>query len=358
MNEQGRTLYSGMPSWLSRALLVLMFALVVLPALSHSALHIQGERRWGEAGPAKSDMGLYQQVVTDMEKGRSYYQAAAAEHRNFHYPTSPAPVFRMPTLAWILVILHFHFVRLLALGVVYGASIVLLYRELLAAKKSFPFRIGVLAVAITGLSVAGATNAIYWHEVWAALLIAVSLLSYRADRWWPSVLSGLLACLIREIAAPYLLVMAIFAFREKRRAEFAAWGGAALLFAAAFAIHLRIADTLYRPGDIISASWLGFGGWNFAIASAKWNILLHPLPYPIIALAICLGVIGLSGARDRRAHRAAVLVVGYLAGLMVVGRPDNYYWGILYAPLLPMGWVLLPAAASDLLRSAFPAAKS
>jgi hypothetical protein len=332
-----------------------MFVLMMLPAFSPSALHIPGERHWGEPRSAKSDMNLYRQVVTDMEKGKGYYQAAVAEHRLFQYPTSPAPVFRMPTLAWMLAILRFDSVRLMALGLVYAASIIVLYRELLAAGESFPARIGILAVAVTGLSVAGALDAVYWHEVWAALLIAISLLSYQPARWWPAVLCGLLACLIRELALPYLLVMSLFAIREKRWAELAAWTGALMLFVAAFAAHLRMAATLYQPGDIISTSWLGLGGWNFAIATAKWNILLHPLPYPIIALAICLGVLGLAGAQDRRAQRAAVVVAGYAAGLTIFGRPENYYWGILYAPLLPLGWILTLAAVPELVGSAFPA---
>lgn len=350
---QSRTFYSCAGRWPARAILALMFVLVMLPVFSPSALYIPGERRWGEPGAGKSDMNLYRQVVMDVEKGQSYYSAAAAEHRLFQYPTSPAPVFRMPTLAWLLAALRFDAIRLLALAFVYGASVIVLYRELLAAGKPFLVRIGVLAVAVTGLSVAGATDAVYWHEVWAALLMALSLLSYRPARWWPAVLCGLLACLIREIAVPYLLVMALFCLREKRWTELAAWTGGTVLFAIAYAAHLRMAATLYQPGDIISASWLGFGGWNFAIATAKWNILLHPLPYSGIALAICVGVLGLAGARDQRAQRAAVLVSGYVIGLTIVGRPDNYYWGILYAPLLPLGWVMARKAVPELVRSAF-----
>jgi len=255
----------------------------------------------------------------------------------------------------MLAILRFDSIRLMALGLAYSASIIVLYRELLAAGKPLPARIGILAVAVTGLSVAGATDAVYWHEVWAALLIAISLLCYQPARWWPAVLCGLFACLVREIALPYLLVMALFALREKRWKEFGAWMCATALFAVAYTAHLRTAATLYRQGDIVSASWLGFGGWNFAIATAKWNILLHPLPYPLIASAICLGVLGLAGARDGRARRAALTVAGYVIGLTIFGRPDNYYWGILYAPLLPLGWILTLRAVPELFRSAFTA---
>jgi len=211
-----------------------------------------------------------------------------------------------------------------------------------------------LAVAITGTSVIGVTDGIYWHEIWAALLMALSLLSYRKDLFWPAVLMGFAACLIREIAVPYLLVMALFALRGRQWKEFAAWSGAIILFFAAFAAHIARASRLYRPGDFVSQGWLGLGGWDFSIATAKWNIFLHMLPYPLIALAICLGGIGLAGARDDRASRAALIFFGYVSAFLVVGRPDNFYWGILYAPMLSAGFLLAPAAIRDLLHGAFP----
>ena len=358
MSQTGRTLYARMPGWACRALLALVLILTLLPALPHPALYIPGERHWGEPAAKKSDGTLYKQIVADMAQGRNYYAAAAAEHRAFLYPTSPPQVFRLPTLAWMLTGLHFFAVQFAILLGVYAAIMILFYRELLARGLSFAPRIVSIAVLTTGLSIVGLKDGVYWHEVWAALLMALSLLTYRANLWWPSVLFGFLACLIREIAVAYLIVMAGFALYERRWAQSLAWLGAILLVAAVFAGHIHVAAGLYRPGDIVSPSWLGFGGWDFAIATAKWNILLHALPYPLIALALCLGVIGLTGDDDGRARRAAAIVAGYLMGFLVVGRPDNYYWGVLYTPLLPIGFLLAPAALRDLFQSAFPRTKT
>jgi len=351
--QAGQTLYTCLPVWAARALLAVILALTILPALPHPALHIPGERHWGETEPASYDTILYKNVVTDIERGRSYYDAASAEHRRLRFPTAPPEVFRLPTLAWTLAALHFHIFQFGALLALYGAVIVLFYRELLVARLGFAVRILSIAILATGLSVIGLRDVLYWHEVWAALLIALSLLTYRTSRWWPVVLFGLLASLVREIAMPYLLVMAAFAFYEKQWRQCAAWLGAILLAVAAFLAHIHAAAGLHRPGDLVSPGWMGLYGWDFAIATAKWNILLHELPYPLIALALCLGVIGLAGAEDARARRAAVIVAGYLAGFLVVGRPDNYYWGLLYAPLLPVGFLLAPAALRDLFRKAF-----
>ena len=354
----GQTFYATLPAWVLRTILAVIVVLTILPALPHSALRIPGERHWGESAPESFDTILYKKVVADIEHGKSYYEAAGSEHRRLHFPTSPPQVFRLPTLAWTLAILHFQALQFGALFVLYGAVLVLFYRELLAARLSFVERIGSVAILATGISVIGLRDVLYWHEVWAAELMALSLLTYRAGRWWPSVLLGLAACLIREIATPYLLVMAGFALFEKRWTQALAWLGAVLLVGSAFALHLHAAAGLHRPGDFVSPGWFGFHGWDFAIATAKWNIVLHEFPYPLIALALCLSVAGLAGAQDGRARRAAVIVAGYLTGFLVVGRPDNYYWGVLYAPLVPVGLLLAPAALRDLLRNAFARTKT
>lgn len=358
MSQTGRTLYARMPVWACRGLLALVLVLTILPALPHPALYIPGEKHWGEPASPKSDQALYKQIVADMARGGTYYEAAAAGHRAFLYPTSPPQVFRLPTLAWMLTGLHVFALQLAVLLGLYTAITILFYRELLARRLSFAARIVSIAVLTTGLSIVGLKDGVYWHEVWAALLMALSLLIYRADRWWPSVLFGLLACLIREIAVAYLVVMAGFSLYERQRAQSLAWIGAIVLVAAGFAVHLHVAAGLHRQGDIVSPSWLGFGGWDFAIATAKWNVLLHALPYPLIALALCLGMIGLAGEDDGRTRRAAMIVAGYVAGFLVIGRPDNYYWGVLYTPLLPIGFLLAPAALADLWRSALARTKA
>ena len=349
------TLFARLPGWVCRMVLVVIALLVIWPARPHPALVIPGERSWGAKEADTSDLKLYKAIVSDIGKGQDYYQAAAVEHRARSYPTYPAPVFREPTLAWLLAVLHFQILQLGILFGLYGVLVIAFYRELTAGKKPLPVRLSALAVAITGTSVIGVPAGIYWHEVWATLLMALSLLSYRKTRFWPAVLAGLAACLFRELALPYLLVMALFAICQRRWKELAAWSGAIILFLALFSVHLYFASHLHRPGDLVSQGWLGLGGWDFAIATAKWNVFLHMLPYPLIALAMCLGVIGLVGARDERAQRAALTVVGYLSAFLVVGRPENFYWGILYAPMLSAGFLLAPAAIRDLMHNAFPA---
>jgi len=132
-----KTRYARLPAWACRILLIVIACLVILPAIPHAPLYIPGERHWGEKKQEISDTKLYKAIVNDIEKGGNYYEAAAAEHRAGHYPTFPPQVFREPALAWLLALLHFHILQLVALLGLYGFLIVSFYRELLIAGKSF-----------------------------------------------------------------------------------------------------------------------------------------------------------------------------------------------------------------------------
>ena len=61
---------------------------------------------------------------------------------------------------------------------------------------------------------------------------------------------------------------------------------------------------------------------------------------------------GLAGWRGELGNRVALTVTAYVLLFMVAGRSDNTYWGLLYAPLLPFGWVMAPAAFHDLWNAA------
>jgi hypothetical protein len=348
------TRYATFSPWAARSVLLLIALLVLLPAIPHAQLKIPGERQhWWEKAVGYTDNDLYRDILTQMERGANYYDAAASEQRAHHYPTRPAPAFREPTLAWILSVLRFQALQLMALYGIYAAILLRLYRGVVDAGKPFIIRIATISAAVTGLSIVGMPDGLYLHEVWAAMLIAASLLFYRADRWWPAIVLGLLACLIRELAVPYVFVMIAFALYERRWRELLGWVSSLAVFALFYAWHISQAMREFRPGDLSSQGWIGMGGWNFAIATAKWNILLSMLPSPLVALAICVGIVGLAGAYDSRARRAACVVAGYLLAFLIVGRLDNYYWGILFTPLLPLGFVFAPGSLRDLFNRAF-----
>ena len=139
-------------------------------------------------------------------------------------------------------------------------------------------------------------GAAYQHESWAGLLIALSLMLYRPQRWGASVCLGLAACIFRELALPYLMAMALFALLERRWRELAAWTVSAVLFCVIFAVHISRAAALFRAGDQVSSGWVHFAGLPFALLSVRWNLLLFFAPDAIVAAAVSLSLIGLVGS--------------------------------------------------------------
>lgn len=340
------TNFAQWPAWAARALLAAMAGLVVLAAVPQA----------GPSGPRPSydDKRLYRAVTERVMAGQDYYPAAAAEHRAHGYPTAPAQVFRPPTLAWVTAALKTDPLRRTVLVGLSLTALLALHGALARAGVGTRTALWSLPLVASAFAIATAHGSIYLHEVWAAALIALSLATWRPDRWGGAVALGFAACLFRELALPYLWAMAAFALWDRRWRELAAWVVATLAFCGLFALHLDRAAAEHLPGDITSSGWVRLGGWAFVLETAKRNLLLIWAPAPVVAVAACLGLLGLAGWRNGWTARAALVVGGYMAAFAIVGRPDNAYWGILYAPLLPLGWLLAPAALRDLAVRAFP----
>jgi hypothetical protein len=216
-----------------------------------------------------------------------------------------------------------------------------------------PLSVGATAIVMftgVGLTVAGgALNLL--HETWAGLLMALSLAARTKQRFAAAVVLGFLAALIRELAMPYLAVMAVVALVEARRAEAIAFAVALAVALAALAAHAMAVDALMLPGDATSPGWLKFGGWAFLSATARMNLLAMFVPLTA-AFITPLALLGAAGWKDAVGLRLALLLVGYALGFMAIGRPVNLYWGFMTAPLLAVGLCLAPAALIDLGRRA------
>ncbi len=340
----GTTAYAAAPRWLAWLLIAVALLLVATSSqIGKPPLHKVFKF---------SDEALYVAVVSDIEHGRGYYEAAAAEHRLHGYPISPPVVFREPWLAWMLATLHNLLLAQAVLVLLALSTLMVAARDFIRAGLH-PIAVGVLtSVASTGFLILASPSMVYHHEIWAGVLLAASLVFYRRDRWLPSVLLGFLACLMRELVVPYLAIMGLLAAYERRYREAAHWAAAIALFAMLFALHLHEAAQLYRPGDAVSRAWVVFGGFSFITATARFNVLVLALPRYLSVPAVYLAVIGLLGWRDVRARAAGILVSLYVLVFAIAGRPDNTYWGLLYAPLLGFGLALALPAGIDLVTRA------
>jgi hypothetical protein len=81
----------------------------------------------------------------------------------------------------------------------------------------------------------------------------------------------------------------------------------------------------------------------------KWNGVLFTAPNWPAAVLAPLVLLGLAGAGGPLADRIALVVVGYTCAFMIVGRTDNAYWGLMIAPIWPIGLISTGTAARTLL---------
>jgi hypothetical protein len=305
----------------------------------------------------RTDLALYKAIAGRVGQGESYYSAATAEQRARNYPLRPVVTVRLPTLAWTIGTLGPD-TAALVLRVLAITAIAALALRLRAISGSKPVWAAVTCIAAASMILLTVPAMTFWHESWAALLIALSLACRSRDHWAASVAFGLAAAFSRELALPYLCVMALLALRERNRAECVAWAAAILIFFAAFAAHALALFAHLQSGDPVSPGWASAGGWAFILGMVQRCTLFALLPLPVIAIAIPLALLGWAGLGNGSGDRAGLLLIIYVIAFAFIGRPDNFYWGIMLAPLLPIGLAFAPAALRDLASSAAPGGRA
>lgn len=330
------------------ALLLAALGLLLLWGLAAALAH-HGPGQSAGAGDAR----LYAALVSKVHDGAGYYSAAPEELRRGGYPLRPFIAVRPPLLTVALAKLPDEAWRHGALLALAGVAWLAWARRFRLAYHQEPIRFAWAIVLLTsGVGVVLGRGAYLFHETWAGLLIALSL-AVRGPRWWVLSLGlGLLACLIRELAFPYLAVMALFAWREGRLREAAAWCGALGLATAALAGHAFAVIAVTHAGDPASPGWAGFGGYPFLLRLSQWNLLLSGMPLWSAALLLAPALLGLlfwTGAGAGRGARTGFAVLGYGLAFCIVGRPDNDYWGLMIASLWPLGLIEADRAITGLL---------
>jgi hypothetical protein len=299
------------------------------------------------------DALLYERIVRDVAAGQSFYHAAPLALRQEGYPLRPFMAIRPPLLAVSLARLPDEAARRGVLAGLAGLTLAAWAWRLRGLWPNEPARyIWALTLLATGIAPALVGSAYLFHEVWAGLLIALSLALHRPRRWMPSLAVGLAVALLRELAIPYLAVMALFALWEGRRGEAAAWAAAIGVALAALGGHALAVAAVTTPLDPRSPGWLGLGGWPFVLRTAQWNSIVSLAPAWLAALLFPPALLGLLFAPGGLGRRICVIVLGFALGVCFVGRPDNSYWGLIVAPLWPLGLLAIDRAVKTLLSQA------
>jgi hypothetical protein len=304
--------------------------------------------------PGFTDVQLYHDQVVFARDPSTYYARVTDDQRRRDYPLRPFVTVRPIPLAFVLAWLpggestgRFLLGALAAL--VAGLWTVRLVEPLGAPGAA------IAGVALAGGVVAAFTpNGYLMHECWAGLLIALSLALYpggsgRPLRLAASLFAALAAGLVRELALPFLGVMALMALVERRPKEAFLWLAAIGLCLLALFAHALAVIRHTLPADP-GMTWVRLGGWGFVLAADRWHPVLALKPWlPAVMVPPALaGSLAWGGPVGRR---LAFTLFGYVVGFLVVGRPENVYWGLMIAPLLPLGWAGAVAAVAGLAAS-------
>ena len=295
----------------------------------------------------REDILFYERIVDGLRAGQPYYPLAAHSLRTGNYPLKPFVTFRLPTLASIQAALP------------PLASILLLYTLVAAVMAAWWRRLGEMldgarprAIAavllLCGAAVVAKPELVAFHECWAGLLIALSL-GLRTDRRWGwAVVVGLAAMLIRETAALYVAAMAGVALLERRPREMFGWGAALALFTGVIALHMQQVAQVVLPEDPASPGWSGMLGFGFVVNTLKSTTSLALLPAALGSVLAGLALFGWAAAPGAFARRVAVTILAYAMLLALFCRADTFYWGLMIAPLILVGFVFAPDGLRDL----------
>lgn len=299
--------------------------------------------------PSFTDVQLHRDEIAFARSPATYYARVMAEQRRQNYPMRPFVAVRPPALAFFLAWLPGRETAARLLAGALAAAVAGLWTVRLVGPLGAPGAAVAGLPLATGVIAAFTPNGYLMHECWAGLLIALSLGLYPGDRQAArtallaaSLLAGLAAGLARELALPFLGVMAVMALVERRPKEALLWLGAIGLCLTALLFHALAVMRHTLPGDP-GMTWVRLGGWGFVLAADRWNAILALAPWLAAALLppALAGALAWGGPVGRRLQFA---LLGYVAGFLVVGRPDNTYWGLMIAPLLPLGWAGAAAA--------------
>ncbi len=334
----------------------------ILPTLTLLAIALvlyggsPGIVRPAPQGQGDTDSDLFRKVILRVHTGESAHDAFQHVFEEYQYPVRSILNYRTPLHAWLLGHLP---------GLSWGQALLMvlsLFVSLLVYSLIIN-RAGVLAAVVAVLLMQGAFAYVFvddlylYTEPWAGTLITLSVCAYQRGWRRLGTASGLLAIFFRELAVPYAVVSTWIAWRCGRRREMAFWVAGLLVYGGYLGLHvLAVLPRLPRSSGIVNAGfWVQRGGLPFVLATVRINLWLLALPYSVTAIYLPLALLGLSGWPGETAVRIAGFAGICLGCFLFVGGIYNTYWGLLYAPLLPLGLVLAPVQLRVLVRHGGPA---
>jgi len=313
---------------LAGAALLVLAGLIDLPP-SPKTLH---------PGDTQGDAALTQGVIDRIRAGTGYYDAMETALRTQGYALRPFWSFRLPLLARFTAMFPTNTVPHILL-IALSVAVWLIWSLRMESRWTFAIGGSLLTFPIL---VSWAPQSLLFHDVWAGLLIALGLGLYPRCRW-AALACGVIALGIREHAAICAGVMLLCAWRDRRQCL--AWAAAILGFTVYLLVHVWIVSGHVLPDDP-AKNWVTVAGWSFIVSTARWTLLTAFSPTAVCAVVMPIALLGLAHLKD---YRPLAVVGAYIAVFLFAGVADDWYWGLLYSPLLAVGiGIELPALWGDI----------
>jgi len=326
-----------------------VLALLLLASLSVLGLPVSAPDADGPS--AQTDVALYDGIVSAVAHGEDYYRAAADALRAGSYPLRPFLTFRLPSLAVIQAALPFTATLALLCALVFATAYAW-YRRLREAVARLPALLLALFLLAGGMIAFIQPELIMFHEIWAGLLVALSLALRRPGRWVEAAAVAMIAMLIRETAALYVMVMLGLAFAEGFRREAIGWATTLGIFALVLAAHAVAVHGVTSALDAASPGWSGLHGFGLFVRAMSLATGLTLLPVLAAAPLVALALFGWASWRDPLALRTAATFCAYALVISLFARIDTFYWGLMIAPAFLVGLAFVPDGLRDLVARA------
>ena len=307
----------------SRALLrlialALLAAFVVLGTKSQTTSRVSTD--W-------SDVRTYREMVSRLRAGEPYHAVIGDELRHRGYSTKEIFHWRTPLLMTTLAAIPDRVSQ--GLLILLGIGVVVM-TDLTLRKHALSIRVTAVVMQIGAALIVGTPVAVVLGEVWAGLLIGLSICASLRQRPILAIGLGMLALFVRELAAPYAVVSALIAVFRQRWAEVRLWGAGVIGYAAYYGWHVIQIRAHQLPGDRSAPGWLALGGVTFLSSALRAQAWTNSAPLWVISILLVLIVASILDGSSPTVLRAASAV--YLLLFLVAGKPFDWYWGFLAWP--------------------------
>lgn len=340
-----------LPRW--AALLVLTIFCLASAWNAHTlgvrdTLHVADIEKRLDRGE-RVDMDLYRQVHAAVAQGKAYYPVALQGNREFNFPTKPFVTVRTPLLAWGAALWGDFGWRVVAalLWALNAVAWVFALREQAASRE----RDGALALSLLMGAAAFIPEVAFSHELMGGLLVSLALALATTRLWVGALVVAVLGIGMRELAAPFLLAWAAVAALGGRRRELAGVILAAAVVALGLYLHARGVAAARLPGDETSPGWRGMFGPSLPLYGVHVTTLLQLLPTWLAGPLGVLPLLGWLALGGRTGALAGLWFGGFMAGVAIFARQENFYWMGLFVPAYGVGLAFVPRAAADLWRA-------